>query len=77
MRRRWIHIFPVFVRVAGVGAAEAMAATTARQASTATVRAVDNPKFGTVLVAANGRTLYRFTADSKGTNTCTGSCLMF
>ena len=29
---------------------------------------------GKVIVAANGRTLYVFAADSPGTSTCTGSC---
>jgi predicted lipoprotein with Yx(FWY)xxD motif len=76
MRSRWIRLLPVFVLVAGAGAGAAMAATAA-QAGTATVKAVDNAKFGRVLVAGNGHTLYRFTADSKGKSTCTGSCLTF
>jgi predicted lipoprotein with Yx(FWY)xxD motif len=37
------------------------------------VKAVANAKFGTVLVAANGKTLYRYTIDSKGVNRCTSN----
>lgn len=66
---RWL--LPLAV-IAAVGAGGAMAATSATHSSAASVKAVDNAKFGTVLVAANGRTLYRYTVDSKGVNRCTG-----
>jgi len=48
-----------------------MAATAATQSGAATVKAVRNAKFGTILVAANGKTLYRYTIDAKGVNKCT------
>jgi predicted lipoprotein with Yx(FWY)xxD motif len=46
-------------------------------AKVATVDAVMNTKFGTVLTAANGHTLYRFTTDRKGRALCTGSCAVY
>lgn len=65
---RWL--MPVAV-VAAVGAGAAMAATSASHSSAASVKAVKSAKYGTVLVAANGKTLYRYTIDSKGVNRCT------
>ncbi|MGH2970738.1 MAG: COG4315 family predicted lipoprotein [Gaiellaceae bacterium] len=59
--------------IAALGAGGAMAATSAMNASAASVKTVHNAKFGTVLVAANGRTLYRYTVDSKGVNRCTSN----
>lgn len=67
---RWL--LPVVV-IAALGAGGAMAATSAMNASAASVKTVHNAKFGTVLVAANGRTLYRYTVDSKGVNRCTSN----
>ncbi|HEY2071945.1 MAG TPA: hypothetical protein VGG88_00060 [Gaiellaceae bacterium] len=61
------------VVIAAVGAGGAMAATSAMHSSAASVKVVDNAKFGKVLVAANGRTLYRYTVDSKGVNRCTSN----
>ena len=66
---RWL--LPVAV-IAALGAGGAMAATSAMSSSAAAVKAVHNSKFGTVLVGANGKTLYRYTVDSKGVNRCTG-----
>jgi predicted lipoprotein with Yx(FWY)xxD motif len=58
--------------LAGVaGAGVAMAATAATQ-SGGTVKAVQSTKFGMVLVGSTGRTLYRYTKDSKGVNRCSG-----
>jgi predicted lipoprotein with Yx(FWY)xxD motif len=34
----------------------------------------DNPGFGNILTDANGKALYFFAADAKGTSECTGSC---
>jgi predicted lipoprotein with Yx(FWY)xxD motif len=67
---RWL--LPVAV-VAAVGAGGAMAATSAMHSSAASVKAVKSAKYGTVLVAANGKTLYRYTLDSKGVNRCTSN----
>ena len=57
--------------VMGVGAA--MAATTTMHASHATVKVAKNAKYGMVLVASNGKTLYRFTPDRKGVNKCSSN----
>jgi len=54
------------------GAGVAMAATAATQSS-GTVKAVQSAKYGMVLVAANGKTLYRYTVDSKGVNRCSSN----
>ena len=67
---RWL--LPVAV-IAAVGAGAAMAATSATNASAPSVKTVASAKFGTVLVSANGRTLYRYTIDSKGVNRCTSN----
>jgi len=66
---RWL--LPVAV-IAAIGAGAAMAATNAIHSSASSVKTVDSAKFGTMLVSANGRTLYRYTVDSKGVNRCTG-----
>lgn len=65
---RWL--LPVAV-IAALGAGGAMAATSAMHASAASVKAARNAKFGTVLVAGSGKTLYRYTVDSKGVDRCT------
>jgi predicted lipoprotein with Yx(FWY)xxD motif len=48
-----------------------MAATASTHAQSGTVRAVKSKSFGMILVAANGKTLYRYTLDKKGVNRCT------
>jgi len=53
---------------AGVGAA--MAATATHSAS-GTVKTAMRSPYGSVLVGASGRTLYRYTKDSKNVNRCT------
>ncbi|MDI3321919.1 hypothetical protein [Pinibacter soli] len=40
------------------------------------VQIIDNPRFGKILADSNGRTLYVFAPDVKGTSVCTGSCLV-
>jgi predicted lipoprotein with Yx(FWY)xxD motif len=74
MRGRLIRLgLPLLlIGVAGVGAA--MAAT-ARTHASATVKTAKNAKFGIILVASNGRTLYRYTLDSKGVNRCTSNAV--
>jgi predicted lipoprotein with Yx(FWY)xxD motif len=66
---RWL--LPVAM-IAAIGAGTAMA-TSATRSSAPAVKAVDSAKFGTVLVGSNGRTLYRYTLDSKGVNRCTSN----
>lgn len=65
---RWL--LPVAM-IAAIGSGAAMAATSATHSTTPAVKIADSAKFGTVLVNARGRTLYRFTEDSKGVNRCT------
>jgi predicted lipoprotein with Yx(FWY)xxD motif len=77
MGSRWIRALPVVVLVAGVGAGAAMAASAATHASVTTVRTVESAKYGKVLAGSNGRTVYRFTVDSKGVSKCTGACLSY
>lgn len=72
MRGRWIRWGLPLLLVAVAGAGAAMAATAATQAQGGTVRAVKSKSFGMILVAANGKTLYRYTLDRKGVNRCTG-----
>jgi predicted lipoprotein with Yx(FWY)xxD motif len=56
----------LLVAAAGAGAAIALAGS----ATSGTVAMGKTGKLGTVLVAANGHTLYRYTPDSKGVNRC-------
>ena len=74
MSRRTIRWILPLLGVAAIGAGAAMAATTATHSSAGTVSVAKSSKYGMVLVSSSGRTLYRYTPDSKGHNTCTGSC---
>jgi len=65
---RWFLALAV---TAALGAGAAMAATAALHSSAPAVKTVSSAKFGKVLVGANGKTLYRYTVDSKGVNRCT------
>jgi predicted lipoprotein with Yx(FWY)xxD motif len=69
MRRHWIRGSLPFVLLAVTGVGIAVAATT--RSSSATVKGASIGRYGTVLVDASGMTLYRYTPDSKGVNTCT------
>lgn len=66
---RWL--LPVAL-VAAIGAGGAIAASAATGSSAPMVKTVTNAKFGAILVASNGKTLYRYTKDGKGVNRCTG-----
>lgn len=70
MRGRIRWFLPVAL-VAAIGTGAAMAATAAVHSSAPSVKVVANAKFGKMLVGPNGRTLYRYTVDSKGVNRCT------
>ena len=70
MRGRIRWILPVAV-LAATGAGAAMAATSAVSSSAPSVKLADSAKFGKMLVGPNGKTLYRYTVDSKGVNRCT------
>jgi predicted lipoprotein with Yx(FWY)xxD motif len=65
---RWV--LPLMLLSVG-GAGAAMAATATTHTSRGTVDAVKSGSFGVVLVAQNGRTLYRYTLDRKRVNRCT------
>ena len=65
---RWV--LPIAL-LAPIGVGVAVAATSSTQSGSATVKAVKNAKFGTVLVNSSGRTLYRYTLDRKLVNNCT------
>jgi predicted lipoprotein with Yx(FWY)xxD motif len=71
MRGRWIRWGLPLLLVAVAGSGAAMAATAATHAQGGTVRVVKSKSFGMILTAANGKTLYRYTLDSKGVNRCT------
>jgi predicted lipoprotein with Yx(FWY)xxD motif len=75
MRRNALWLAMPFAALAVVGAGAAMAATLAH--SGGTVKAMPSSGYGHVLVAANGRTLYRYTPDKKGVRVCSGACLKF
>src|SRR5256885_16068873 len=65
---RWLLPVAMF---AAIGTGAAMAATSATHSTVPVVKTVASAKFGTVLVNARGRALYRYTEDSKGVNHCT------
>lgn len=67
-RMRWLLPLLLFVPL-GVGAA--MAASSSTSSGKGTVRAVKSKTFGTILVSASGRTLYRYTVDRQRVNKCT------
>lgn len=73
MRGRLIRWGLPLLLVAVTGAGAAMAATSATHSQSGTVRAVKSKSFGMILVGANGKTLYRYTLDSKGVNRCTSN----
>jgi predicted lipoprotein with Yx(FWY)xxD motif len=47
----------------------------ASAAKSAVVSSAEKAKVGSVIVDAQGRTLYRFTAEAQGVPVCTGDCL--
>jgi predicted lipoprotein with Yx(FWY)xxD motif len=77
MRDRRIGLVVAIVVVAMAGVGVAMAATRSTSAKSGTVMAAKVGKYGTVLVAANGKTLYRYTPDKKNVSVCTGACIAY
>ena len=77
MRGRWIRWTLPFALAAVVGVGVAMAATKATSSSGATVKTAASAKYGTVLVAANGMALYRYTLDKKDKTVCSGACAKY
>lgn len=64
---RWV--LPLLL-LASLGVGVAMAASSSSSV-TGTVKTVKSKTFGTILVSAKGRTLYRYTIDRKNSNRCT------
>jgi predicted lipoprotein with Yx(FWY)xxD motif len=58
-------------------AAGALATTAAVASTTSSSISLHTTKVGKVLVAANGRTLYLFTADKSKKSTCYGQCATY
>jgi predicted lipoprotein with Yx(FWY)xxD motif len=73
MRGRLIRWVLPLVLVSAVAVGGAMAASGSMRAHSSTVTTAKNKSFGTILVGSNGRTLYRYTIDSKGVNRCTSN----
>lgn len=76
MRSRLIRSGLPLVLLAVMGVGVAMAATTSMRASGGTVKVVAS-KYGKVLAAGNGMTLYRYTPDKKGVSVCSGACAKY
>ena len=77
MRDRRIGFVVAIVVVAMAGVGVAMAATRSTSAKSGTVMTAKVGKYGTVLVAANGKTLYRYTPDKKNVSVCNGACVAY
>lgn len=67
---------PVVLCVIAFIAAGVLAVTAAGSGALSSV-ALGSTSLGKVLVAANGRTLYMFTADKGKTSTCYGTCAAY
>ncbi len=68
--RAILFTLPLVLVAAGAGVAAMMATAGSTKAGNGTVDASKTSTLGTVLVAANGHVLYRYTVDSKGVNRC-------
>jgi predicted lipoprotein with Yx(FWY)xxD motif len=68
---RWVLPLMLLVPL-GVGVA--MAASSSSTA-TATVKTVKSKTYGTILVSAKGRTLYRYTIDRRNSNRCSSNAV--
>jgi len=77
MRSRMIRWLLPLAVVAAAGAATAMAMSASLGTTGGTVKTATTRKYGVVLVNAKGWTLYRYTPDRKGVNTCTGTCAKY
>lgn len=73
MRGRLIRWVLPLVLIAAVAVGTALAATGSMHVHSGTVKTVKSTSFGTILVSSNGRTLYRYTLDSKGVNRCSSN----
>ncbi|HEX6698137.1 MAG TPA: hypothetical protein VF080_15125 [Solirubrobacteraceae bacterium] len=67
-----VALLVVSVVLAACGSSSGGGSSTTRGAVVASAK---KPKVGSVIVDAQGRTLYRFTAEAQGLPVCTGACL--
>jgi predicted lipoprotein with Yx(FWY)xxD motif len=74
MRTRLVTRVLPLAALAALGAGAAVAATGAH---TGTVTTLKTANYGTLLVSANGRTLYHETTETRGEIKCTGACATF
>ena len=59
----------------GGSKSDSASSSSAGGAKSAAVSSADKAKVGSVIVDAQGRTLYRFTAEAQGVPVCTGDCV--
>ena|SRR6478736_4602555 len=69
-----IALLAVSAVLAGCGSSSGGGSSTSG-AGGAVVASAKKPKVGSVIVDAQGRTLYHFTAEAQGLPVCTGACL--
>jgi predicted lipoprotein with Yx(FWY)xxD motif len=67
----------VVVVVAGILVAASLAVVAIASSTKTSTVALRSTAVGKVLVAANGRTLYLFTADKRNLSNCYGQCAVF
>jgi predicted lipoprotein with Yx(FWY)xxD motif len=70
-----LAVSAVLAACGGGSGSGSTAAGGADDAKPAVVSSVKKAKVGSVIVDAQGRTLYRFTAEAQGVPVCTGACL--
>ncbi len=73
MSTRRVLLLVLVVLVAAAGVAVAVAATRSHGHG-GTVKASDNPTYGSLLVSSSGMTLYHLTSEKPGSIACTGQC---
>ena len=61
----------------GTGAGSGGSSSTPPPAATGQALAAAHTNLGTILVDANGHTVYEFAADKPGVSNCTGACLQY
>ena len=59
----------------GGSKSDGSSSSSAGAAKSAVVSSAEKAKVGSVIVDAQGRTLYRFTAEAQGLPVCTGACI--
>ena len=71
-----VVLLAVSAVLAACGGSDGGKSSSSASGATSTVlTSADKAKVGTVIVDAQGRTLYRFTAEAQGVPVCTGACV--